>query len=483
MDASTGPGVALTLNLSLDGLYAAQISGKDLVVYSNPSSESRNVQVSRLKENGAKYVKFSPIYTSSQGTLDEESRFLLTANDTRVTVWQLNPLQVFGEIEHLEPGALGIDFGKDGREVLIFHAWNTKLTVHSLENGRSSVIKTPKSASQHGFAYRPVTGHFAILLKPDMSDLLTIHDPKSYELLGRTILPTVDAQGLKWSPDGKWLAVWDVASGGTKVLILTADGQLYRTYQGSSSDDDPFDLGVKHIEWAPPGGAEGVSKYLAVGKVNGNIDILGTRTFSSSISLSHVFPAETDAPSFWRERFTSAMGDADYAETSSSSAANMSPESPSSLRGVAIMSFSSDGHHLATVDATRSNVVWIWFVDESPQLVSVLVHEQPVRQLAWHPSTPQLLINTITTSLPTIRWWSPNTRPVIARVPTQRSESGKYDVKWLAESQPDSAFWVGSTEEYVVGYLSAEDSSVNFEVITSVNSQGYGSHAGSITAR
>lgn len=145
------------------------------------------------------------------------------------------------------------------------------------------------------------------------------------------------------------------------------------------------------------------------------------------------------------------------------------------------MTFNSDGNLLATVDSIRSNVVWIWALDGSPRLASALVHEQPVRQLVWHPSTPQLLINTITNTLPSIRWWSPNTHPVIARVPTQKSESGKYEVKWLAESEPDSAFWFASTEEYVVGYLSAEDDSVKFEVLNSVTSQGYGVHAGSMS--
>ena len=93
------------------------------------------------------------------------------------------------------------------------------------------------------------------------------------------MLSTIDAQGLKWSPDGKWIAIWDIASAGTKVLIFTADGQLFRTYSGPSGVDDSFDLGVKQIEWSPAPN-QGVSEILAVGKVNGNIDILRTRTVS-----------------------------------------------------------------------------------------------------------------------------------------------------------------------------------------------------------
>jgi WD40 repeat protein len=199
-------------------------------------------------------------------------------------------LQIFAEIENLEPGALSIEFGSNGNEILVFHAWNTKLTIHSLDTGRSSMIKTPKGAHPLGFGYRPDTRQFAILLKPDTSDLLTIHKPQSYELVGRSVLPTIDAQGLKWSPDGKWIAVWDVASGGTKVLIFTADGQPFRTYTGPSGVDDAFDLGVKQIEWSPPAGPNGPSEVLAVGKVNGNIELLRTRTVCYTCSPARLSP-------------------------------------------------------------------------------------------------------------------------------------------------------------------------------------------------
>jgi WD40 repeat protein len=278
------------LNLSDDGFYAAYVNGKDLVVYTNPASEDKEAQIARIKENGVKYLKFCPIPASSSGPNDNSQRRLLSANDSRITVWQLEPLHIFAEIENLEPGALSVDFGSDGNEILVFHAWNTKLTIHSLDTSRSSVIRTPKATHPLGFGYRPHTRQFAILLKPDASDLLTIHESQSYELVGRAVLPTIDAQGLKWSPDGKWIAVWDVASGGTKVLIFTADGQLFRTYTGPACSDDAFDLGVKQIEWSPAAGPSGPSEVLAVGKVNGTIDLLRTRTVRCTRSLPKPLP-------------------------------------------------------------------------------------------------------------------------------------------------------------------------------------------------
>ncbi|KAJ5241524.1 uncharacterized protein N7469_003115 [Penicillium citrinum] len=477
MDISVGAGAPLILSLSDDGLFASHVQGKDLVVYSNVASENKEVQMAKSKETNVKLLKFSPVRNT---TLPPSDRRLLSSNNSRISVWQLDQLHLFAEIENLEPGTVNIEFGADETEILVFHAWNTKMIIHSLETGRSSMIKSPKSAHHLGFGYRPQTNHFAILLKPETSDLLTIHEPHSYETIKKVTLSTNDAQGLKWSPDGRWIAVWDAASSGTKVLIFTADGQLFRTYDCPSEVDDSFDLGVKYIEWSPVR-KDGISHTLAIGKVNGNIDLLRTRTFTCSTTLSHVFPHDQASPKIWRERSTSALGDAEYAETTSSSAFNMSPESSGPPRGVQIMAFSPDGAMLATVDTMRPNVVWVWSQDDTPRLVSALVHEQPVRQVAWNPSTPQMLINTITNNLPTIRWWSPHDQPVITRVPTQKSESGKYEVKWLAGAENDSTFWFASTEEYIVGYLSEENDVVGFEVLNSVSSRGYGSHAGSLS--
>lgn len=159
----------------------------------------------------------------------------------------------------------------------------------------------------------------------------------------------------------------------------------------------------------------------------------------------------------------------------------MSAETPAgNLRSPSIMTFNADGTLLATVDSAKSNIVWIWSLGGTPTLISALVHEQPVRQLAWNPSTSQLLINTVTNNLPSVRYWSPQSQPMIARVPTKKSDSGRYEVKWLTVPSQrfliepssdyihDSPFWFGSSEEWVVGYLSEEGGTAYFRVINSI---------------
>ncbi|KAF5855375.1 hypothetical protein ETB97_009337 [Aspergillus alliaceus] len=479
---STGAGVSPSISLSEHGEYAAQTSGKDLILHLNPTSSGfQDVEIVKVKESSSKFLKFSRAsYTISPDTYAARKetppgRRVLHASDSRILVWQLLPLQLHAEIESVEPGALNVDFGSDENEVIVFHAWNTKLTVYALDTGRSQVIKSPKFAHNNGFGYRPKTGQFAVLLKPDTVDLLTIHGFRSYELINRAVLPTVDAQGLKWSPDGRWIAVWDVASAGTKVLVFTADGQPFRTYIGPPGFDDSFDLGVRGIEWSPVVNDSGVSEYLAIGKVDGTVDILRCRTFSCSTTLSHVFQIDDNSPSIWRERYATADGTLEYAESSSSSAFSITAESSGPPRGVSIMAFSFHGSLLATVDQTRPNIVWIWNLESAAVLVSALVHEHSVRQAVWHPSETQLLIVTANSAPAAVRSWTPDGQPSIIRIPTSRSDTGRYDARWLPSNQGDNAkFWFGTTEDYTLGHIEGEDGTSQFQGLGFYSRDGQG---------
>lgn len=273
---------SLALTFSDDGRHAARTCNKDLVVYSKLTNEVKDVQFERFSKDAPHLVKFSPSQKHRPGESIIGRRRLLVANGATISVWNVDTLEKVGDIQNVEAEWLHVDFGGDENEVIVFHSWNTRVTVFCLISNRMTVIRQPKLAHHHGYGYRPRTRELAILLKPEASDVLTIHEPGSYKLLDRATLPTVDAQGLKWSPEGRWIAVWDLPSIGTKVLIYTADGQLFRAYTGPSGVDDSHDTGVKQIEWSTPD-REGVSQFLAVAKINGNIDLLNTRTVRSCV--------------------------------------------------------------------------------------------------------------------------------------------------------------------------------------------------------
>lgn len=285
--------------ISRNGDYVVRVNGKELIVHTAAEFEgSRLLHCVRLKEPLASQLRCLKISYPDTSDDNDNSRDeglldlvpyqrLLCSSDNRVSIWQINSMEWDADIENVDPAITHVDFGAKNDEVILFHSWNSKVTVFNLDSGRSQVIKSPKFCNPNGYGYRPRTRQFAILLKPETSDLLTVHEAQTYELITRVALPTVDAQGLKWSPDGKWIAVWEAASAGTKVLIFAADGQLFRVYTGPSSGyDGTYDLGVRTIEWSPVGNSNRKSQILAVGKFDGTVDLLNSRTVREHRHLS-----------------------------------------------------------------------------------------------------------------------------------------------------------------------------------------------------
>lgn len=204
----------------------------------------------------------------------ESSRIFLADEDT-IKVWDLQNTEWSATISNAG-GNIGkpsnIDFGADSDEVSVFYDFGIKLKIWFLSTGRSVEIRDPKFATK-GYGYRRQSGHFALLTRPGAYDIVTLHAPKSYEIVSSFTVPSVDAQGLKWSPDGRWLGVWDSASSGFKVLVYTSDGHLYRTYKGQE-EDGVSGIGVKSVEWSPMGDCLAISGY------DNRVTVLGTTTVS-----------------------------------------------------------------------------------------------------------------------------------------------------------------------------------------------------------
>jgi WD40 repeat protein len=272
-----------SISLARDGDYAARVQGKEVTIHAAlPFRGSHSIQFLKLKDTLWPQLKLVRFFNQQPSRIADEDSLdlvphtqLVFASETRALVWRNSDL--IAEIENIEPAIANCDFGSREDELLIFHFWCTKLTVFNLTTGQSLVIKSPKFSHAYGYGYRPNTKQFAIILKPDAADVLTIHKTQTYDVIGKVTLPTVDAQGLKWSPDGRWIAVWECPSAGTKVIILAADGQIYRTYSGTPTCDNSHDLGIRSLEWAPM--ADGKSSaFLAVGKCDGMVDLLNTKT-------------------------------------------------------------------------------------------------------------------------------------------------------------------------------------------------------------
>lgn len=263
---------------SPDGAFVAALAGNRLQIRAASSlSLVRSIPLS------TEYTAKNPAVVRWSPADDRQNLRILLADESSVRVWDLADNRWKAVIDNGSGGMGKIstaEFGHSLGEVLVFSDFGARLTVWCLRSGRSVEIRDPKYyKDSRGLGYRPRSGIFALLSRPGPQDILTLHATGTYFLLKTITLPSSDAQGIKWSPDGRWLVVWDAASTGLKLYVYTADGQLYRTYCG---DDEGGirGLGVKSIEWGPRG------DYLAVGGYNQRVTLLSTRTVSCTPLLN-----------------------------------------------------------------------------------------------------------------------------------------------------------------------------------------------------
>jgi WD40 repeat protein len=237
-------------------------------------------------------LRWSPTTSSSH-----PSRLLL-ATTTAVHVYSLESPSYHATISN-GSGGLGpishAEFGADESEVLVWTALGASLCLWSIETGRmiaewrdpkfftnSAVIGRGCAWSgDAGECPRPAVrerGILALITRSGPQDTLTLYAPHDYAVVKTLTLPTSDAQGVKWGPNGRWLAVWDAAGMAYKVLFYTADGNLFRTYEGEHEDDDMQGLGVKKVEWSPNG------THFAISAWDSRLTLLNTRTVKISMS-------------------------------------------------------------------------------------------------------------------------------------------------------------------------------------------------------
>lgn len=181
----------------------------------------------------------------------------------------------------------------------MFSDFGLKLSIFNLSTQRSVDINSPKfynpGVAAKGFSYRPITSNLAVLTRSGGKDVISIHTKDTLDVTRSWWPDTIDAQGLCWSADGRWLVVWESVSQGHKILVYTADGHLFKTWNGPvpiSEEDTDISLGagIKLFDWARNG------SLVAIGDYSRRVTILSTPSFTETTSLFHtasVKPADS----------------------------------------------------------------------------------------------------------------------------------------------------------------------------------------------
>jgi hypothetical protein len=183
-----------------------------------------------------------------------------------------------------------VSFGASDDEVCVFSEFGLKLSIFNLSTSRSVDINAPKfynpGVAAKALSYRPKTLNLALLTRNAGKDIISVHAKDTLDVTRSWYPDTVDAQGLAWSPDGRWLAVWESPSQGHRMLIYAADGYLYKTWNGPipvTEEDMALSLGpgIKIYDWNKNG------TLVAVGDFSTRVTVLTTPAFKESMNLVH----------------------------------------------------------------------------------------------------------------------------------------------------------------------------------------------------
>ncbi|KAI0128929.1 WD40 repeat-like protein [Xylariales sp. AK1849] len=293
-----------------------------------------------------------------------------------------------------------VGFGATDREVCVCTAHGIKLSLFYLSSPSKAVeITSPKfyttSSAARGFSFRPHTHHLALLTRTAGKDTISIHDPASRETQRSWSSDIVDAQGLAWTPDGRWLVVWESAAQGHRVQFFTPDGHKYRDWCGplhhaSEASDYRLSAGVKLLAFSPN------SQYVAIGDFGRCLYVLHTANGAKQLQLRHPFTLEPkEILQIWQEQIniskeevsTHAFVKASQPVSPPSLAASKAQELKS---GPCTVLFDCSAALLAVILEDAPAALWIWDISKC-ELRAVLMLHAEISRVDWHPTQPGLL--------------------------------------------------------------------------------------------
>lgn len=292
-----------------------------------------------------------------------------------------------------------VGFSPQGTELCVCSSFGLKFSIFDLHSSRAVEIANPKFFSSatavNGFSFRPLTHHLALMTRTAGRDMVSIHNPGTRELQRSWHPDTVDAQGLKWSPDGKWLVVWESAGQGHKAIFYTADGHVFKTWLGPSnptpeSQHFPLGAGVRLLQFSADAGS------LAIGDSSRCISLFNMASVSESVRLLHPPNiAPTDTIQVWQEQVNvSHAGPSIHTflkATHVISPPARSRDSPEPRSGCSSILFDSSSALVATCLDDSPSTLWIWDTQAS-ELRAVLVFHSNVCYAGWHPTSRETLL-------------------------------------------------------------------------------------------
>nr|CAB3267764.1 WD repeat-containing protein WRAP73 [Phallusia mammillata] len=362
-----------------------------------------------------------------------DSQFLLCAMYKRgmCQVWSIDQPDWTCKIDEGSAGLIHALWSPDGRHVLTAASFNLRVTVWSLVNKSISYIRFVKNAKEC-LSFSSDGKYLALAECRKCKDCVSVFAVDSWQLMNLFETDTEDLSGLKWSPDGRVICVWDHCLW-YKILIYTMDGRCLSTYKAYE-----WALGVKRAVWSP------TSQFLAVGSYDQKVRLLNHITWKSISEFSHtstvqasnvvVYGEKESRPEIPKHENTNLNAPPTIFSTQSKyefltlpvelECCLPDPEKPNPKIGVNWMEFSPDNKYLATIDDSMRTAMHIWSMQKLCLFV-VLKQTSPIKCARWDPCKSRLAL---CTGNDKIYLWSPS-GSVSVQVPISATFH-VYSLKW-----------------------------------------------------
>ncbi|KAL7819095.1 hypothetical protein V8C26DRAFT_36428 [Trichoderma gracile] len=457
---------------SPDGRFVATLRYSELVVRSTETLQVTNaVRLSSGSSSG------SPPASSATGSPTSISPLLWAPSSSKVLICSTDQLDLFGALQHPEFHAtvrsytslIGgkpsfIQFGARDTELLIWSASGLKLVVVDVCGSGAVEIASPKfhqaTSASRGLSVRPETGHLALLARSGGRDIVSLHNPVDRQVARSWYPETLDAQTLSWTPDGKWLLLWESAVQGHRLLIHTPDGQHFRTITAANllkGPDAELELGIRICQLSPN------AEICAIGDYSRDVCILQTHSWRAQMRLSH--PATItpkDTLQVWQEKIAMESSQARARHTFLKATQVLSPPGPATdaqsaaeaKAGCSMAAFDASSTLLATRLDDSPCTLWIWDI-VAAELRAVLIFHSSV-SFQWHAKLRELLL--ITSQDPAQHglsfMWDPLSDGPTPLVPADHLPAGravgKAQVAWINRETDSPVLFVSDAEHFLL---------------------------------
>jgi len=235
---------------------------------------------------------------------------------------------------------------------------------------------------EKGYVSSPDSKWFACLRRQDAKDVIAVYVTESFELIKLFEIDTIDAQDIVLSPNGMFIAVFDVALY-YKLVVYRPDGTLETTF---STED--AGLGIKNVTWSP------TSQFLAIGGYDHQLRLVDTLTWKQVGAFTH-HTKYADIPTQELHVERELMSEAPCSGYDILNGIRHIPmlrpdhDKPNPKTAISAK-FNGSGKLMLTLSESIPTTACIWDV-ASMKSHAIIVQQEPILAAYWNPKVSSML--------------------------------------------------------------------------------------------